>query len=68
MASKTQIVASALIPDPLGRIFVRKRTMSRRLFPGCRDLVGGQVDEGEDVFAALNREIEEETGWKLGRS
>ncbi|MDA9453736.1 hypothetical protein XI00_05460 [Bradyrhizobium sp. CCBAU 21359] len=65
MASKKQIVASALIPDSFGRIFVQKRTMSRRLFPGCWDLVGGHVDEGEDVFAALNREIEEETGWKL---
>ncbi|MDA9484040.1 hypothetical protein XI07_18890 [Bradyrhizobium sp. CCBAU 11445] len=65
MASKKQIVASALIPDSFGRIFVQKRTMSRRLFPGCWDLVGGHVDEGEHVFAALNREIEEETGWKL---
>ncbi|NYG47918.1 8-oxo-dGTP pyrophosphatase MutT (NUDIX family) [Bradyrhizobium sp. IAR9] len=65
MASKKQIVASALIPDSLGRIFVQKRTMTRRLFPGCWDLVGGHVDEGEDVLAALNREIEEETGWKL---
>ncbi|UVO30156.1 NUDIX domain-containing protein [Bradyrhizobium arachidis] len=65
MTSKKQIVASALIPDSLGRIFVQKRTMTRRLFPGCWDLIGGHVDEGEDVLSALNREIEEETGWKL---
>lgn len=65
MASKKQLVASALIPDDLGRIFVQQRTLTRRLFPGCWDLVGGHVEEDEDVISALTREIREETGWTL---
>jgi 8-oxo-dGTP pyrophosphatase MutT (NUDIX family) len=65
MDSKKQLVASALILDGLGRIFVQQRTPTRRLFPGCWDLVGGHVEENEDVISALRREIREETGWTL---
>jgi 8-oxo-dGTP pyrophosphatase MutT (NUDIX family) len=61
-----QLVASALIPDGSGRIFVQQRTLTRRLFPGCWDLVGGHVEDNEDVISALRREIREETGWTLG--
>jgi len=65
MASKKQLVVSALIPDGSGRIFVQQRTLTRRLFPGCWDLVGGHVEDNEDVMSALQREIREETGWTL---
>jgi 8-oxo-dGTP pyrophosphatase MutT (NUDIX family) len=65
MVSKKLLVASALIPAALGRIFVQQRTLTRKLFPGCWDLVGGHVEENEDVIAALTREIREETGWTL---
>src|SRR4051794_24364399 len=65
MRSKKQLVASAIIPDPQGRVFVQKRSMTRRMFPGCWDLVGGHVEGDEEVIAALAREIEEETGWVL---
>jgi len=65
MTAKKQLVVSALIPDHLGRIFVQKRTMTRRMFPGCWDLVGGHVEENEDELSALEREIYEETGWTL---
>jgi len=65
MLAKKQLVVSALIPDRLGRIFVQQRTMTRRLFPGCWDLVGGHVEDGEDAISALTREIREETGWTL---
>jgi 8-oxo-dGTP pyrophosphatase MutT (NUDIX family) len=65
MTPKKQLVVSALIPDHLGRIFVQKRTMTRRMFPGCWDLVGGHVEENEDELSALEREICEETGWTL---
>lgn len=50
-----------------GRVFVQRRTPQRTLFPGCWDLVGGHVGDGEAPFAALAREVEEETGWALTR-
>jgi len=65
MDSHKRLVASALVPDCSGRIFVQQRTLTRRLFPGCWDLIGGHVEEGEEVISALKREIREETGWTL---
>jgi 8-oxo-dGTP pyrophosphatase MutT (NUDIX family) len=65
MTSKKQLIASALIPDEQGRIFVQRRTLKRRLFPGCWDLIGGHVEHDEDLLSALRREIHEETGWSL---
>lgn len=58
-------VVGALISDGAGRIFVQQRAMTRRLFPGCWDIVGGHVEPGEALAAALESEIEEETGWRL---
>src|SRR5215470_7316466 len=62
MTSKKRLVASALIPDDQGSIFVQRRTVTRGLFPGCWDLIGGHVEDDEDVLSALRREIREETG------
>jgi 8-oxo-dGTP pyrophosphatase MutT (NUDIX family) len=39
--------------------------MTRQLFPGCWDLIGGHVEDDKDVLSALTREIREETGWVL---
>ncbi|GCE45596.1 hypothetical protein EI42_03515 [Thermosporothrix hazakensis] len=58
-------VVGALILDRQGRIFAQRRSMSRRLFPGCWDMVGGHVETGETLLDALRREIQEETGWTL---
>ena len=41
--------------------------MTRGLFPGTWDIVGGHVEAGETPEQALAREIEEETGWTLRR-
>ncbi|MFE9248852.1 NUDIX hydrolase [Streptomyces sp. NPDC007088] len=60
-------VVGALVVDGLGRVFVQRRSPDRRLFPGCWDVVGGRVEDGERPLAALRREIEEETGWRLRR-
>jgi len=57
----------ALIRDVQGRVFVQKRTLDRRLFPGCWDIVGGHVEADESLHSALAREVYEETGWPLLR-
>jgi 8-oxo-dGTP pyrophosphatase MutT (NUDIX family) len=48
-----QCVVGALIVDGRGRVFVHRRSLQRRLFPRCWDTVGGQVEAGEDLLAAL---------------
>jgi 8-oxo-dGTP diphosphatase len=60
-------VVGAVIREPAGRLFVQRRTASRRLFPDSWDLVGGHIESGEPILEALAREITEETGWTLSR-
>lgn len=57
----------ALIRNHQGRVFVHRRTNSRRIAPGIWDIVGGHARPGETVEEALAREIREETGWQLRR-
>ncbi|MEU9335591.1 NUDIX domain-containing protein [Streptomyces sp. NPDC048290] len=62
-----RLMVGALIRDPCDRVFVQRRSADRRLFPGCWDVVGGAVEDGESLAEALRREIAEETGWRLRR-
>lgn len=62
-----RLVVGAVICDDAGRIYVQRRSLSRALFPGCWDLVGGHAEAGESVEEALAREVLEETGWRLAR-
>jgi 8-oxo-dGTP diphosphatase len=55
----------ALVVDDDGRIFVQRRSPDRRLFPNCWDIVGGHVEPDESLETALERELAEETGWRL---
>lgn len=57
----------ALIRDDRNRVYVHRRSASRRLLPGTWDVVGGHVETGETPEQALAREIAEETGWRLRR-
>ena len=45
-----------------GEILLAKRAADKRLYPNHWDLVGGHVEAGESVDAALIREVEEEVG------
>lgn len=67
IAARPALVVGAVIRDPYDRVFVQRRSESRKLFPGCWDIVGGAVEEGEQLLDALRREIAEETGWQLER-
>lgn len=57
----------AVILDGEGQAFAQRRGPGRRLFPDSWDIVGGHVEAGETLLAALAREIAEETGWRLRR-
>jgi RimJ/RimL family protein N-acetyltransferase len=61
------LCVGALIRDSGGRVYAHRRSPTRRLLPGIWDIVGGHVEPGETPLAALAREIEEETGWRLRR-
>src|SRR5262245_55630564 len=62
-----QWVVGAIIINAHQQAFVQKRSLDRRLFPGCWDIVGGHVELNETLEMALRREIQEETGWQLLR-
>lgn len=61
------LCVGALIRDGRNRVFVHRRSPTRRLLPGTWDVVGGHAEPGETPEQALAREIEEETGWRLRR-
>lgn len=65
MTSKPLRCAGALIVDDHGRIFVQRRSPTRRLFPDAWDIAGGHVEPGESPEEALYREVREETGWSV---
>jgi 8-oxo-dGTP pyrophosphatase MutT (NUDIX family) len=59
------VAVGAIIRDGRGRVFVHRRGPDRRFLPNCWDLVGGHVEAGEDLIAALRREVREETSWTV---
>lgn len=63
--ARRRLLVGALVHDGAGRIFVQRRSQQRRLYPGCWDVVGGHAEAGEGVLEALERELLEETGWRL---
>lgn len=59
------VAVGALIANPQNQIFCQRRSATRSLFPNRWDIVGGHVDPGEALDAALVRETLEETGWHI---
>jgi 8-oxo-dGTP pyrophosphatase MutT (NUDIX family) len=64
---RARTCVGALIRNAGGRVFVQRRSPTRRVLPGTWDIVGGHVESGETLEEALAREIQEETGWTLRR-
>lgn len=54
------LVPDCLIANSEGKIYVQKRSLDRRMFPGVWEIPGGHVDEGETMEETIQREIKEE--------
>ncbi len=61
----TKIVAKAVIFDDQNRVLLLKRSKTDERRPGEQDYPGGGVELGEDVTAAVSREIFEEAGLQI---
>ncbi|MGK2741496.1 NUDIX hydrolase [Tepidicaulis sp. LMO-SS28] len=59
------LCAGALVFNDKGQVFCQRRSMTRKLFPGCWDILGGHVDPGETLEECLRREVFEESGWRV---
>ncbi len=59
------MAVGALIANADGQIFCQRRSATRTLFPNRWDIVGGHVEPGGALNAALTRETFEETGWQV---
>ena len=66
-------VVNAFVVNSEGRIWIPRRTASKRIFPLCLDMsMGGHVESGETYSQAFKRELAEELNfdtenisWKL---
>ncbi|GAA2489514.1 NUDIX hydrolase [Terrabacter carboxydivorans] len=55
--------SSVLVRDPLGRVYLHRRTTTKDVYPGLLDFAaGGVVLAGEDPAVGAVREVEEELG------
>jgi len=58
--------ATVLLVDPRGRLLLQERDEQAPIDPERWGLVGGHVEDGEDVETAVHRELAEETGLAAG--
>ncbi|MDQ1600556.1 MAG: hypothetical protein QOD68_2030 [Actinomycetota bacterium] len=57
------LVVAVLVRDPVGRVYVHRRTDSKDVFPGMHDcFAAGCMQAGEDPPGAAAREVAEELG------
>jgi 8-oxo-dGTP diphosphatase len=59
--------AAVILVDPHGRLLLQERDEHAPIDPDRWGLVGGHIEDGEDVETAVHRELAEETGLVAGR-
>ncbi|HYD35449.1 MAG TPA: nucleoside triphosphatase NudI [Vitreimonas sp.] len=62
---RTRIVVVGIIKNKDNKYLLCKMAEDHGVYPGEWGLIGGGVDEGEDIKMALVREIKEEAGLKV---
>lgn len=55
-------IQKCLVVNQKGQLLALKRAVGDDFRAGCWDMPGGRFEEGEEVFAAIRREIMEEAG------
>lgn len=54
-------IINAFLVNSRGELWIPRRPLTKRMFPGCLDMsVGGHVESGESYKAAFRRETREE--------
>ena len=51
--------------DGITKVYLAQRAKTKKFFPGVYEIPGGHVDFGEDIIAALKREVREELGKEI---
>ncbi len=62
MPGLTPVAIVGAIIRNSGRVLMGLRSPNRRTCANCWDVIGGHVESGEELFAALCRELVEEIG------
>ena len=60
------LTVRAIIEDEAGRLLLVRRSPQSIHFAGEWEFPGGKLDPGENVDAAIRREVREETGLEIG--
>ncbi len=58
--------AAVVLVDPEGRVLLQERDEHAPIDPEKWGFCGGHLEPGEDFLAGAHREVEEETGLRLG--
>jgi 8-oxo-dGTP diphosphatase len=62
-----KLVVGAVVHRSDSHVLILRRSPGDDFMPGIEELPSGSVEEGEDILAALERELAEETGLSCSR-